>query len=247
MQRRFMLRRGRAALALMIAPSAAAAQSQPVTSTHDIIRQSSEPGLEEIANSDAALRDTVDCIVENLPDRTRNLLATVPGSYAEQRILVHLRSRAQSCYDYMQTGGRALVIQYNIVRGMIAEVYYRRLAPNGITAATGTAPEALADWTAARPVDGEISGTEAVHAMARCVTARQPAEVSALLATVPMSGPERAAMRALQDDLPGCLAAGVELAASRQSLRGLFSEAALHYVQARGTGFAPITSMADND
>jgi len=79
---------------------------------------------------------------------------------------------------------------------------------------------------------------EMLHAMARCVTVRQPETVGTLLRTVPLSPEERAELRALQSNLSACLDSGVQFESSRQSLRALLAEAALHYAEAQRRGFA---------
>ena len=159
-------------LAWCAAPFAAAAQIP--TSTADVLVSPHSPEQEEIARTDAVLRDLIACVVRYQPARTRNLLASIPGSRAESNIVRSLRSRMETCYDYFQTGARALVFATPIVRGMIAEQYYRRDFPNGLAAASPPAAEAAAVWTAPRPSPGDDAGPELVHAMARCVVVRPP-------------------------------------------------------------------------
>ena len=229
------------ALGLVAAlPGGAAAQIP--TSSQEIRPTMTEPGLEEIARTDAVLRELVACAIDRMDSRTRGWLATVPGSYQEQAVRSRMQSRLESCYDFFETGLRALSLPNNVLRGVIAETYYHRDVPGGIRPAAGASAEASAGWVAARAADGQVTGTELAHAMARCVTVRRPAEVAALLATNPLSGAARSALRALQGDFSACLDQGVELDASRQSLRALLAEAALHYAQAQRSGFAPMAA-----
>ncbi len=51
-------------------------------------------------------------------------------------------------------------------------------------------------------------------------------------------------MRALQPDLSACLTSGITFTASRQSLRGLLAEAALHYGEEANGGFVRATHTA---
>lgn len=219
--------------------------AQIPTSSQEIRPTMVEPELEEVARTDAVLRDLVACAIERMAGRTRSWLQTVPGSYDEQSIRARMQSRLESCYDCYDTGARALALPNNVLRGVIAETYYHREVPGGISPAASAAGEATAAWAAARPSRGEINGTEQAHAMARCVTVRHPAEVSAVLGTHPLSVQERAALLALRGDFGACLDQGVNLDASRQSLRGLLAEAALHYAQAQRNGFAPMADPRD--
>lgn len=226
---------------MAVALSSAGAAQIP-TSSQEVRVSPVEPGLEEVAQTDRVLRDLVVCAVDRMAARTRNWLATVPGSYQEQAIRARMQSALETCYDYYDTGARALALPNNVLRGVIAETYYHRDVPGGIRAAGAAAPEATAAWTAARSAEG--SGTELVHAMARCVTVRRPAEVAAVLATDPLSAQERVALRALHPDFAACLDQGVALDASRQSLRALLAEAALHYAEAQRNGFTPMPARA---
>jgi hypothetical protein len=187
-------------------------------------------------------RDIIACLIERQGTRSRNLLETVPGSHRENAIIRSFDSRMESCYDYYRTGGRALMFHFNLLRGGIAEYFYRREFPGGLTPASGIDEEALTAWARPRPVDTSNRNGEMIHAMARCVTVRQPGKVAALVATTPFSAEEMTAMLALQTDLAACLDTTVTFEASRQSLRGLLAEAALHYAEAHGNGFAHVGS-----
>jgi hypothetical protein len=216
-----------------------AAVAQVPTSTHDIIPSSSPPELTEVQRSDAVFRDLVACVVRYQPGRTRNLLDTVPGTHAEATILYSFESRMESCFDVYRVGGRALVIQPNLLRGVIAETYYRSEFPQGYPVQT-VAAEAAAAWARPRPADDQVTQGELIHSMARCVILRKPAEVKAMLQTAPLSAEERTAMRALQADLAACLDSNVSFNASRQAVRALLAEAALHYAEAQRDGFARV-------
>jgi hypothetical protein len=214
------------------------AQAQTPTSTADIIPNTRTPPLSETALADRAFRDLINCVVRYQPERTRNLLDTIPGTRDEERILFSFQSRMETCYDSFRTGRGALLIQPNLVRGVIAETYFGREFPSGIPAEGLASPEIAARWARPRAADGAVSQMEMLHAMARCVTLRQPAAVGTLLRAAPLSGEERAALRVLQPDLSACLDSGVQFESSRQSLRALLAEAALHYGEARHRGFA---------
>lgn len=221
----------------LLCGSAAAAQIP--TSTEEIRWRPTDPNRSEVARTDAVFRDLVACVIRYQPARTRNLIDTVPGTSAEATILTSFQSRMETCYDYYRTGGRALGYASNLLRGVIAEVYYHRAYPQGVSPAAGVAAETTAAWVAYRPArDGGASG-DMIHSTARCVMVRRPAEVRSLLAAAPFSVEERNAMRAIQADLGACLDSGVQFEASRQALRGLLAEAAFHYGEAQRSGFSP--------
>ena len=210
----------------------AAAVAQIPTSTEEIRWRQSNPNRSEVARTDAVFRDLVTCVIRYQPARTRNLLDTIPGTSAEASILYSFQSRMETCYDYNRTGGRALAWPTNELRGANAEVKYHRAFPQGESPAASVPTETSAAWVAAR------GGGDMIHSTARCVMMRRPADVRAMLAAEPLGPAERAAMRAMQADLAACLDSGVEFTASRQALRGLLAEAALHYGEAQRSGFA---------
>jgi hypothetical protein len=214
---------------------AGSAAAQVPTSTSDIIPSSSRPELSEVQRSDAALRDLIICVIRYQPTRTRNLLDTIPGTHAEATILTSFDSRMNTCFNYARVGGRALLFPHVVLRGAIAEAYYRQEFPQGIPA--GPAPAEAAAWARPRPSGAEVTQSEMIHSMARCVIVRRPAEVNAMLRTAPLSAEERPAMRALQADLSACLDSNVSFNASRQAVRALLAEAALHYGEAQRQGW----------
>ena len=221
----------------------AAGVSQTPTSTSDVMRRPTAPPTSELARTDRVFRDLVSCVIRRQPARTRNLLDTIPGSYEEGTILTSFDSRMESCYDYFRTGGRALEVPLNVLRGTIAESYYNSEFSGGISAAA-VPSEHAASWVQPRPIGEQISQIEMLHAMARCVTIRQPAGVHAVMRATPYTPAEAAAFRTLQPDLSACLDSGIEFTASRQVLRGLLAEAALHYAESQRDGFGRIGRMA---
>jgi hypothetical protein len=161
----------------------------------------------------------------------------MPGSNAEAMIISSYQSRLDQCYP-RQMGG--LSFSWSLLRGGFAELFYHRDFPGGLPAAPAAAPsEAAIAWTHARTAEGRVTSLETLHAVARCVVVRRPAAVSGLLAEAPFSAGELTGMQSIQDDLSACITAGVRFTASRQSLRGLLAEAALHYGEALGSGFRP--------
>jgi len=226
--------------ALLAALLAAPAAAQIPTSTQDRVTTPVPPSLEEVARTDAVFRDAVACVVRYQPGRTRNLLDTIPGTDAEHTILASFQSRLNQCYDYHRNQGRSMSFSLNLLRGAIAEIYFRREFPDGLIPAADAPPELAAAWVRPRSRDGSTTQSEMLHAMARCVAVRRPGGVGAMIAAEPFTPRELDAIRGMQEDLSACLDAGVAFEASRQALRGLLAEAALHYAEARRDGFARV-------
>ena len=222
-----------AALAVLL-PSAAVAQIP--TSTQDRMTTPGAPSRSEIARTDAVLRDVAACVTRRQPSRTLNLLRTIPGTDAEARVLLSFQSVMNSCYNDHLNQGRSMSLSLPLLRGIFAETWLRSDFPGGLPAAAGAAPPPE-EWIAARLVDGVAPTADKLHAMARCVTARRPEAVNALLTAAPLGPEENAAFRSLQPDLVACLDAGIELTASRQALRAMLAEAAFHYARGRRDGF----------
>jgi hypothetical protein len=220
---------------LMLASAGAAAAQNP-TSSNDRI---TPPGVRrgDAARTDPVFRHVIACTVLREPTRSRNLVNSLPGTLAESMIIGSYQSRLDQCYPRLVGG---LGFTWDLLRGGIAEVFYHRDFPGGLPAPPVAAPgEAALAWARPRLFEGRVTGTEIPHAVARCVVLRQPATVSTLLSNAPFSAGELAATRSLQGDLAACLTAGTRFTASRQSLRGLLAEAALHYGEALGKGFRP--------
>jgi hypothetical protein len=230
------LRRIFASAAFLILAAAGAATAQNPTSSSDRITR---PGIRrgDAARTDSTFRHVIACTVQREPTRSRNLIASMPGSEAESMIIGSYQSRLDQCYPQLVGG---LGFTWELLRGGIAEVFYHQDFPGGLPAAPAGAPsEAALAWTRPRLFEGRVTGSEIPHAIARCLVLRQPATVSALLASRPFSARELSATHALEGDLAACITAGTRFTASRQSLRGLLAEAALHYGEALGKGFPP--------
>jgi hypothetical protein len=221
---------------LLMLAAAGAAGAQNPTSSNDRI---TPPGIRrgDAARTDPDFRHVIACAVRREPSRSRNLVNSIPGSTAESMILGSYQSRLDQCYPRLMGG---LGFSYDLLRGGIAELFYHRDFPGGLPSAPASPPsEAASAWARPRPFEGRVTAAEVPHAIARCLVLRQPAGVSALLTNAPFSASEMAATRSLQADLAACITRGTRFTASRQSLRGLLAEAALHYGEALGKGFRP--------
>jgi hypothetical protein len=218
---------------------AGASQAQIPTSTRDSLN-GNRVVRGEAARTDPAFRHMIACTVDRQPARTRALIDTRPGSYEEDRIVHSFDSRLEQCL----AGIPSLGVSWVLIRAGIAEVYYRREFPNGLAASPAPDPARAAAWSRARVEGLRNPQMELLHAMARCVVLRQPEAVGAALAAEPMSAGESAAIRTLQQSLGACLDSGVQFTASRQSLRGLLAEAALHFGEARRNGFSDFAQAA---
>jgi hypothetical protein len=217
--------------------TAAPATAQIPTSTHDIIPGSAPPTRSDTARADLAFRDMMACVLQREPARARNLVESLPGSHEEARLSASLQSRMESCFDYAAAGRNALIYDLGIARGVVAELLLARDFPNGLAPADPLMARALETWTRPRVVRGAPWRGDMVHAMARCVAARRPADVLALVRSTPFTPAETALMRALRPDLTACLEQGVALEASPQALRALLAEAAWQHATNRVRGF----------
>ena len=221
--------------ALLVVTAAGAAAQNP-TSSNDRITL---PGVRrgDAARTDPIFRHVISCVVSRDPARSRNLIASIPGTDAESMIFGVYQSQLDQCYP-RQMGG--LGFTWDVLRGGFAEYFYHVAFPTGLPTVAPGAPDAAAlAWTQPRQSQGQVSQLESLHAVARCVVLRNGSAVSAMLAAAPFSADELAAIHAFQSDLAACITRGARFTVSRQSLRGLMAEAALHYGEALGRGFRP--------
>ena len=218
--------------ALLVVAAAGAAAQNPTSSSDDI----TPPGVRrgDAARSDPVFRHVVACVVRRDPARSRNLVATIPGTNAESMIFGVYQSQLDQCYPRLIGG---LGFTEELLRGGIAEYFYHEAFPGGLPTAA-TPPDAAASaWASPRLAEGQVTRIESLHAVARCVVLRNGSAIRAMLAAPPFSAGELAAIHAFQDDLAACINRGVRFTVSRQSLRGLMAEAALHYGEALTRGF----------
>jgi hypothetical protein len=223
-------------IALLSAAAAAAgcsslALAQELTSTNDRMTHA-VPERGEAAQTDPLFRRTLACVLTREPRKPRNLVDTIPGSREEARLFGAFQTRLEQCYVGTVHG---IGFSWELLRGGFAEIYYHREFPAGPPAAPANTAWVEA-WTRPHVIERRVSQVEMLHATMRCVVVRRPEAVGRMLAAAPFSPEEASAVRTLRDDLSACLTSGVQLTASRQSLRGLLAEAALHYGEAIRNG-----------
>ena len=219
--------------ALLVVAAAGAAAQNPTSSNENI----TPPGVRrgDAARSDPVFRHVVACVVRRDPARSRNLVASISGTNAESMIFGVYQSQLDQCYPRLMGG---LGFTEALLRGGIAEYFYHEAFPTGLPAAAAGPPDAAASaWARARTSEGQVTRMESLHAVARCVVLRNGSAVRAMLAATPFSAAELEAIHAFQGDLAACITRGVRFTVSRQSLRGLIAEAALHYGEALARGF----------
>lgn len=219
------------AAAWIAAGSCGLAIAQELTSTNDRMTHA-VPGRGEAAQTDPLFRRTLACVLVREPRKPRNLVDTLPGSREEARLLGAFQSRLDQCYVGTVHG---IGFSWDLLRGGFAEIYYHREFPGGLPGAPAHTAWVEA-WTRPRAAAGGAPQAEMLHATMRCVVVRRPEVVGRMLAAAPFTAEEASAVRMLRDDLSACLNSGVQLTASRQSLRGLLAEAALHYGEAIRNG-----------
>jgi len=153
-----------AGIALLGLGSGAAAQA-PVSTSEPVGGRTRS----DAARTDPIFRSTMACLVEREPSATRYLLATIPGSDEEGRIIWRFQSRLDHCLPGAATVGVGFTT--DLLRGAVAEAHYRRAFPAGLPAAP--ASELAAEWSRPRAERGKIAQAEMLHAMARCASRRR--------------------------------------------------------------------------
>src|SRR3569832_501008 len=122
--------------ALLVVAAAVAAAQTPTSSNDDI----TPPGVRrgDAARSDPVFRHVVACVIRRDPARSRNLVATIPGTNAESMIFGVYQSQLDQCYPRLMGG---LGFTYDLLRGGIAEYFYHEAYPNGVPAAGAGPPD----------------------------------------------------------------------------------------------------------
>lgn len=212
----------------------APAHAQYVNSTRDWMTTPVPPKFKDIVRSDKQFRGMAECVVDRQTGRVEYLLQnTAPGSENEQNIARSL----QSAMDWCLPGFDSIGFSWNILRGGLAEALYDQNYPEGIEAGSLPNSDWVSTWIIPRMEEGGAPQLELLHSAARCLVAKRPADVQALLETDSMSPAEMNAIGKLQGDLGACLFKGMTLNTNRQSLRGLLAEAMLEFAIAQKNGF----------
>ena len=129
-----------------------------------------------------------------------------------------------TCYTGFESGelaeARSFDVPPELMRGLLAEQMLKR-ERNQVAVLVPLPRQQIyrRDWYLA------TNRNVAVDEMATCVSETAPAQTMALLATIPYSDGEGAAVRALAPMMGPCLSAGAKLQANRQSLRAALADA----------------------
>ena len=186
----------------------------------------SAPAAATLSPGAVAVHDFGRCIAPRAPRLAAKLLATQPVSRAERDAARHLTDNGDPCMTF-GTIGQATVL----LRGAVAEGL---LAGPLAGAALHPAP-ATPVWSTVDPSVAEDyrRSSEESYGMARCVVMAQPADVRALIDTLPDSAPERFAFDRLKPALDPCHTGVAGMRLDRPTLRALLAES-LYMLTASG-------------
>lgn len=146
------------------------------------------------------------CVVKEAPDIAYRFIDLPFGSPEQDGVLASVKRDARKCF----ASDIRVKFPSQLLVGPIAEAAIERRFGKGALPALPTGAASLA----AR------NGTEV---FAQCVARRNPANVVALIATVPTGPDEGAAVKRIIPDLQPCLTAGTTLRLNRLAIRNLLA------------------------
>lgn len=149
-----------------------------------------QPALAD-AEGDTVMAKFARCVALGKPDRVRALLATMPDSQEEFKILDAMAETRAGCL----TRAGKLKMPRPLMRGAMAEALYRKEFGNAGAVPAGAPGQPRAT--------GE--GDLLAFAVARCVTATAPDKVAALVATPRASPGEKAALAPVLATMQDCV------------------------------------------
>jgi hypothetical protein len=158
------------------------------------------------------LQQAARCVVGRNRGAAENLLASVPDTPPEWRVLYGpIRSRLQQCVGRIDVSGVLL-------RGALAEVLYESAYA---VAPTGRREVEPMQWPSGHDSAADLAP---VYELGRCAAAGHPETIHRLLETTPYSDEERARLRELMPRLQPCLDRGVSFETDRETLRAILAE-----------------------
>ncbi|WP_157190077.1 hypothetical protein [Novosphingobium sp. Rr 2-17] len=152
-----------------------------------------------------ALHNFAACAVKRTPEGALKLLSLDPESPEFQKARLRFAKGHSMCAG----GGNRLGFSGLILSGDLAEAVIATKYPAGGLVAA-----------AARANPTPVNTVEAIGI---CVAKAKPAQVSAVLATVPASEAEVAALQSTADVLPGCVPAGKTIKLNRPAVRAIYA------------------------
>lgn len=216
------------------------AHAQNLNTTADRMPVGNALDRRHLIEADTTLAKTAACIVKRAASQGALLLSTVPGSGAEDKIVGAMQSRLDWCMPPALHDG--LVFPVGVLRGKLAEELYRTEFPGGVS--PKPIKEVLAWEYPFTAKDQGDRGRMMLEQTGRCVVMRDPASVSALVATAPFSAGESRQVAAISPSLGTCMPTGSNARISRQMLRGLLAEALYEYARDVRDGSLTATAFA---
>jgi hypothetical protein len=180
------------------------------------------------------------CLVNKQNSVVRQYLAAI--DLAESKRLNRKMDGEHECFSMTEGNdlveGRRFTFPQDIFRGMLAEWMIKK-DERGFSAL----PALPRQLTYSRPWYGVSDRDVSVDEMATCVAETAPAQVVALLETLPYSDNEGAAFGGLGSSFGACLRAGVRVKGNRQSLRAALADALYQRIANPGPTQPPVTAQ----
>jgi hypothetical protein len=185
-----------------------------------------------------------DCISKKMPTKVRALLATMPDSDDQSRLVKSLVGDPSSCLE----NASKMRLTSTLFRGALAEALLKNdpvivqrtavLLSSPPSQSFDRLTAALANSEPSTCLNDEDRATLVGRWVAYCSVHENPLPIRALLATEAGSAAEAEALRALESTFSHCLLKGQTLTVDRLTMRALLAEALYNRVAAVATEIA---------
>ena len=177
----------------------------------------------------AIVRKVAGCTISDSRSRPIALLASAPGSRAEQGITVAGMSRYERCIP-AESG---VTFSISIWRGAVAETLYAADFPAGVIS---RADLDMTPWVLEPLSTIAVAQLGVIHNFARCIVVAAPGAVRDMMGTEPFSNREMKVIGTMNAAMSGCLGANQKFTTNRTMLRSLLAEALYKYSIAQRDG-----------
>ena len=160
------------------------------------------------------LVDFADCVIDQAPKPSANLLATAPGSL-EERAVIRKFGSLNNC-----TRGRSFIsARTGELRGALAEIALKRDAAK-LAALSGRVAV-----PAVRIAERQVGSRKFIIAYGQCIAVAAPAEAVKLITTEYGSDAERSALLSIGEPLKACMPEGVAYSINIRDVRNHVGDA----------------------
>ena len=176
---------------------------------------------ENVQSVSITMRDFARCVVRGDRDSAASLVASMPGSDAEQTLTKRLKKKYDDCLALPDTAR----VSPMLMRGSVATQLYDQLY--GFRSPAGITPQGYgAKWlTGPNAPTGLVA---APYAFAACIASANPQAAHNLTLSGPGSVAEAAAMATLSTGFSACYPKGGTMRLNRIAIRALTAEAMYH-------------------